>query len=55
MIDGYITGEDGEVSVLSADDSVKIVQEFTPDGTRALVDAVDQRSHGVMAWIKRHW
>jgi len=33
MIDGYMTGEGGEVSILSADDSVKIVQEFTADGT----------------------
>lgn len=32
MIDGYITGEGGEVSVLSADNSVGVIQEFTPDG-----------------------
>jgi VWFA-related protein len=32
MIDGYITGEGGEVSILSADQSVNVVQEFTSDG-----------------------
>ena len=33
MIDGYVTGQGGEASVLSAENSVKIVQDFTPNGT----------------------
>jgi VWFA-related protein len=34
MIEGYITGEDGEAAVITADSEVKTLQDFTSDGSR---------------------
>ncbi len=34
LIDGYITGEDGDAALLTADSEVKVAQEFTSDGDR---------------------
>jgi VWFA-related protein len=34
MIEGYITGEDGEAAVISANDEIKTLQSFTTDGLK---------------------
>lgn len=58
MIDGYITGEGGEVSVLSAEDAVNVVQYFTPDGMLvreafASLKPGDERSGHVLDGVER--